>query len=66
MEIYKKVIISSEADLPKEDGEYFIQNKKFGFGSTHYWKVNKAREHTWLTQIDWYLLPVELPTTEEI
>jgi len=67
---YRQVFIESEADLPKEDGEYFIQNKKFGLGSTHYWKINKARENTWLDQIDWYLLPVAsdvtMPSDEDL
>lgn len=69
--IYRKVFIRSEDDLPKERGFYFI----------HY-KYPYERLHTQMSCVyfdesikglwhgkdwyDWYLLPVELPTEEEI
>jgi len=61
MEYFVKVFIKSEDDLPKKDGVYFVCYKRYKEGSTHYWNTNLARKNTWLTEIDWYLKPVELP-----
>jgi hypothetical protein len=58
-ELYKKVWIKSEADLPKEDGVYFCYYKKYGENSTHFYKNNLARIQRWLTELDWYLQPIE-------
>jgi hypothetical protein len=58
-ELYKKVYIKSEVDLPKEDGVYFCHYKRFGENSTHLFKTNLARKTTWETEIDWYLQPIE-------
>lgn len=60
MELYKKVYIKSEEDLPKEDNEYFVYYKKYGTGSTHIYLGNDARKYTWLNDIDWYLQPIEI------
>jgi hypothetical protein len=57
--LYKEVWIKSESDLPKEDGVYFCHYKKYGENSTHFYKNNLARIQRWLTDIDWYLQPIE-------
>jgi uncharacterized protein YydD (DUF2326 family) len=57
--LYKEVGIKSESDLPKEDGVYFCHYKKYGENSTHFYKNNLARIQRWLTDIDWYLQPIE-------
>jgi len=70
-ELFKKVYIHSEKDLPKEAGFYFL-----------HWKHTNDRMHTqmgvqyydesikglWFGKgwYDWYLLPVTLPSDEEI
>jgi hypothetical protein len=65
---YQKVIINSEDDLPKEEGVYFVHYKKYGEGATHIYLTNLARKHTWLTEIDWYLQPIEIkfPSEDEL
>jgi len=71
-ELYRKVIIKTEADLPKKKDNYFIHFKsKFiitkdsecYIGYTDY---SEKKKDEWLKDIDWYLLPVDLPTDEEI
>jgi len=70
-ELFKKVYIHSEKDLPKEAGFYFL-----------HWKHTNDRMHTqmgvqyydesikglWFGKgwYDWYLLPVSIPSDEEI
>jgi hypothetical protein len=67
-QIYKKIIIKSESDLPKEDGDYIICSNKDN--PYHYTRVrsftNDQSELFWINNVDWYLLPVELPSEEEI
>lgn len=69
--IYRKVFIHGEEDLPKEKGFYFV-----------HWKHPDDKIHTqmsvqfydesikglWFGKdwYDWYLLPVPLPSDEEI
>ncbi len=61
--IYKKVVIKSEDDLPK-DGNYIAHYKKFDIDSpagtiiSNYSHLNLPKKLNWLTHIDWYLLPV--------
>jgi len=67
MEYYKKVYIKSEADLPKENGTYFVKIKTPPFTQElaavgFIWEND--REHIngfWLNKVDWYLLPVPAP-----
>jgi hypothetical protein len=67
MELYKKVYIKSEEDLPKK-GIYITR-----FGSLIYrnelWKLPDGdRSYLDFTdfKVDWYLQPIELPSDEEI
>jgi len=65
-ELYKKVFIRSEADLPKEEGIYFVGIKTAlyepedvgGVGSIESYHFN-CDEDNWLKEIDWYLQPIE-------
>lgn len=67
---YKKVYIHSEDDLPKETGRYLGHEKCFKsqdlIDSYHYDKDDKDFCCDWLNTFDWYLLPVSLPSDEEI
>jgi len=60
-ELYKKVYIKSEADLPPKDGLYFcgegsgLHYRDFVFHDTD----NFHNEGFWLKNIDWYLIPIE-------
>jgi len=77
-ELYKKVFIKSEDDLPKEKGYYFVKKKapdKRSHGFREYdvpidirWSnINFAQgKQDWLSNIDWYLQPIEIPTEEEV
>ena len=65
--IYRKVFVSSPADLPK-DGAYIVHFKD---SYPRLAELNKnsifSRDNDyWLENIDWYLQPVELPSDEEI
>jgi len=64
--IYRKVFIRGEEDLPVKMGDYFVHEK-----NRPEWDLNSyfyASDHTpiWMNNIDWYLLPVPLPSDEEI
>jgi DNA modification methylase len=61
-ELYRKVIIKSKTDLPKEEGEYIAHNM-FNNIISNWASRNKNQ---WMERIDWYLLPVDLPTDEEL
>jgi hypothetical protein len=65
-ELFEKIYIKTESDLPKEDGFYFcwlkgdkddgtIHYREFTFYNTDDWH----NEDMWLKDIDWYLRPVE-------
>jgi hypothetical protein len=62
-EIYEKVYIKTEADLPKNEGYYFISTgEKYdrNFDVYHFTKVNARQNHLdWLEHVVWYLRPVE-------
>jgi len=60
MELYKKVEIKSEKDLP-EEGMYDTDKGLKFFDPD---KESKLFNE-WITDIDWYLQPVEMPTEEE-
>ena len=72
MEYYRKVFIKSEEDLPKEDGDYIVHSKSYGWTGIANWKAfenpnyPEYNQYLWLLNYDWYLLPVELPSVEEI
>jgi hypothetical protein len=76
---YKKVEIGSEADLPKERGNYFTHYKKSDSLGSEFINLTYDRtigerykgEHStkdfWLKHVDWYLQPVlpsSIPTDE--
>jgi len=65
--IYRKVIIKSTDDLPKEGQKVYSHNVNGDFEETIYYP-NKifCGDNWWLKYIDWYLLPVDLPTDEEL
>ena len=55
MELYKKVIIKSEDDLPKEEGYYLAMRSDGKFCNEYY----AGQEFTeWTKYIDWYLLEI--------
>jgi len=56
IEIYRKVYINSEADLPKEDGNYICLHKGETKLDIFPYKVNESH---WFVKIDWYLQPIE-------
>jgi hypothetical protein len=64
-ELYKKIWIKSEADLPKVDGIY-IANSKI-FDKIGFWELRNHEndnypdycKNQWLHNIDWYLQPIE-------
>jgi hypothetical protein len=61
-ELFKKVYIRSEEDLPKKDGNYIVKDRENY--NPHYlpFVVSKAvinlNKDFWLNNIDWYLLPI--------
>jgi hypothetical protein len=54
-ELFKKVYIKSEADLPKDKGYYFVGYKDAGKATVHYHHNNEA----WIAFYDWYLQPIQ-------
>ena len=67
---YKKVYIHSEKDLPKEAGFYFVN---WTPGHAHHTTMgvvyyDESINGLWFGKgwYDWYLLPVTLPSEEEI
>ena len=66
--IYKKIIIKSEADLPKNDTYCYTHSTISGEANEKLWKTfyQSGMVKMFLNEIDWYLLAVDLPTDEEI
>lgn len=64
--IYRKVFIHGEEDLPKETGFYIANVKDWGISDRHFLVGDKDYFKGWIEDIDWYLLPVSLPTEKEI
>lgn len=65
-ELFKKIYIRSEEDLPKTEGlklQVMFKRPSANFCSQYYWKHNN---NLWLEDIDWYLLPIEEPITESV
>jgi hypothetical protein len=61
-EMYKKIIIESEKDLPKEDGWYFVAGKNTlktsGIKPKIFTVISKD---VWLSYVAWYLQPLPHP-----
>ncbi len=56
-QIYKKVYIHSEDDLPKEDGKYICHHR--GADEDEFDLLPfKVKESHWFPHIDWYLFRV--------
>ena len=53
--LYRKVIIKSEDDCPKEEGDYFCNRS--GFNSVQHLITTLGKSY--MREIRWYLLPVE-------
>ena len=63
--VYIKKYIKSVDDLPKEKGVYAASIE--GEMGEEYFRPDKEfDENHWLEDIEWYLLPVELPDEKEI
>jgi hypothetical protein len=60
-ELFEKIEIHSEADLPKEDNEYYVKKKDSFRLTTMIFKPNHPHYiKDWLFdyEVEWYLLPV--------
>ena len=59
-ELYEKVYIKTEADLPKTEDFYPVQRKD-GVVEWETWEPSKDKGYIdlWLKEIDYYLCPVE-------
>lgn len=57
-ELYKKIYIKSEADLPKS-GLYFCGITDSCFGSFHFNPDDKDDIDFWIGNVMWYLQPIE-------
>lgn len=62
-ELFKKVWIHDESDLPKEYGIYNVSWDNKGIESLKYDPDSDegADEYTWLKKVQWYLQPIEQP-----
>jgi hypothetical protein len=63
---YEKIYIKSVDDLPKEDGIYFTQITDTCKGSFHFNPDDKDDIDFFMGDVEFYLLPIEDPTDEEI
>lgn len=75
MELYRKIYIKSEADLPKEVGSYFVYFKDVGEDIydwvltngenpvEEYWN-GQFQEDYWINTFDWYLQPIEITDSD--
>jgi hypothetical protein len=67
--IYIQKFIKTEDDLPKEEGEYLCHHKSTETSDEFAYEYSSESEYIrfhWILTIDWYFLPVELPTDVEI
>jgi len=65
--VYVKVIIKTEADLPKINSEYYAYSKSDSKILLQWWdSQGRYGINTWLANVKWYLLPVYLPTDEDL
>lgn len=62
-ELFKKVYIKRESDLPKEEGRYLVGVKdNLEPQDVFWWLTNTQQEgqtEYWLNTFDWYLLPIK-------
>ena len=66
MEMFKKVYIKSEADLPTEDGEYFVFIRN-GIGKDIFiWDNAGSDREIWIETFEWYLQPISAVNEPEI
>ena len=61
-QIFEQVFIKSDSDLPKKDGDYYCYMNAGGIGTRHY---EFSTKQWWMSEIDWYLLPIEQPAEKE-
>ncbi len=76
MKVHVKVFINSEADLPKEEGYYFVMlhdDYDRPLDIYHWYETNNAQcKQEWLTYVNYWLKEVELaeliemPSDDEI
>jgi hypothetical protein len=68
-ELFEKVYIRSETDLPQARGWYFICHRVFGNDITDR-DMTRADTDCWMEDVRWYLRPMdsvaEMPTEEEM
>jgi hypothetical protein len=68
--LFKKVFIKSEADLPKEDGNYFIGYKNQRTIKVIYYEISgkmlASDPQYWIDMIDWYLVPLDQDVKDQI
>jgi hypothetical protein len=66
-ELYEKIYIKSESDLPKVPGNYIAHSKSRKIGWWGY-DCTETKDDiiTWMTYVDWYLLPVKDSLREEL
>jgi hypothetical protein len=65
---FEKVEIKSEADLPKENGNYIVRIRIGDDERKGFWSVIEANYETFkrnIKNIDWYLRPVTLPDKKQ-
>ena len=69
-ELYKKVFIKTEADLPEENGKYICMIKNINHPALLQYDIQSKGEYgyskQWLELVDWYLKPVEPVSNEDI
>ena len=64
-ELFEKVVIKSEADLPKETGYYKAMDKSTDEFREIYFAEDISVKG-WLSMVEYWLRPVEQPTDEDI
>ena len=57
-QLFEKIEIHSEADLPKVQTRYFCHHKKAGRIEAQEYFLDYDKDY-WMGHIDWYLLPIE-------
>jgi len=66
MERYDKIYIKTEADLPKEEGNYYVHEINRPEWDLDNYSYASDHSSTWLNNIDWYFQLVEQPSDEAI
>ena len=63
-ELFEKIYIRDEKDLPEEDSDYIVHSKSYRWtGLTNWKKYENANypeynQYIWLLNYDWYLKPL--------